>query len=48
MKNLKKILALACALVMVLALVACSSSDSMTIESGKLIMSTNASFPPTK
>ena len=46
MKNLKKILALACALVMVLALVACSSSDSMTIESGKLIMSTNASFPP--
>ena len=50
MKNLKKILALTCALVMVLGLVACASSGTTsglkTVESGKLIMSTNAAFPP--
>ncbi len=51
MKNLKKILALTCALVMLLALAACSGAPAAdtglkTVESGKLIMSTNAAFPP--
>ncbi len=49
MKMMKKIMALALALLMVAALCACggnNSSDSLTIEKGKLIMSTNAEFPP--
>ena len=48
MKMMKKIMALALALLMVAALCACggSSGDSLTIEKGKLIMSTNAEFPP--
>ena len=44
---MKKIIALV--LVMVLALgmfVGCGAKDSMTLEEGKLIMSTNAAFPP--
>ena len=44
---MKKILALALAVLMVFALAACSGGkDSLTIEEGKLIMSTNAEFPP--
>lgn len=45
MKNLKKILALALATVFVFSLAACGGS-SLTVEEGKLIMATNASFPP--
>lgn len=46
---MKKILALMLALLMVAALCACgssSSSDLNLVEDGKLIMSTNAQFPP--
>ncbi len=44
---MKKLVVLALALVMALCLFAgCSSNDGMTIEKGKLIMSTNAAFPP--
>lgn len=46
---MKKILALIMAAVMALCLLAACSggkSDSLTIEEGKLIMSTNAEFPP--
>ena len=51
MKLMKKLIAVACVLTMVFALTACSSGgksgeDSLTIEKGKLIMSTNAEFPP--
>ena len=47
MKMMKKIMALALALLLMAALCACGGSgDSMTIEKGKLIMSTNAEFPP--
>ena len=42
---MKKIIALSLALIMVFALVACGEKG-MTVEKGKLIMSTNASFPP--
>lgn len=42
---MKKILALVLALMLVFALTACGGSD-MTVEDGKLIMSTNAAFPP--
>ncbi len=52
---MKKLIALVLALVMALSLVACASSGSggnantsgvVTIEKGKLIMATNAEFPP--
>lgn len=46
MKSLKKILALALAVLFVLGLAACGKSDSLTVEEGKLIMATNATFPP--
>lgn len=46
MKNLKKILALALAALCVLAFAACGNKSSLTVEEGKLIMATNASFPP--
>ena len=47
MKNLKKILALVLALMLMFAFAACGEKeDSMTVEEGKLIMATNASFPP--
>lgn len=54
MKHLKKVLALGAALALTLSLAACSpaapketgSSTLKTAESGKLIMSTNAQFPP--
>ena len=47
MKMMKKIMALALAMLMVFALVACGGNeDGLTIEKGKLIMSTNADFPP--
>ncbi len=47
MKLTKKIVALAMAMLMVFALCACGGSgDGLTIEKGKLIMSTNAEFPP--
>ena len=46
MKMMKKVLALVLALLMVCALAACSSNSGLTIEKGKLIMSTNAEFPP--
>ena len=49
MKNLKKILAIVLAAVFVFALAACGSKEeaqSLTIEEGKLIMATNATFPP--
>ena len=51
MKLMKKLIAVACVLTMVFALTACSSGgksgeDSLTIEKGKLIVSTNAEFPP--
>ena len=42
---MKKIIALVLALCMIFALVACSS-DAKTAEEGKLIMATNAQFPP--
>ena len=44
---MKKMFALVLAVLMVAALLAgCGSSKSMTLEKGKLIMSTNAAFPP--
>jgi len=44
---MKKIVIIALTLVMLLGLMAgCSSEKGMTIEKGKLIMSTNAAFPP--
>lgn len=46
---MKKIIALILAMVMVMALAACAPSaeeKGLTIEEGKLIMSTNAAFPP--
>ena len=54
MKNIKKILALLLAAALVFALSACGSSNtsseaektSLTVEDGKLIMATNATFPP--
>ena len=46
MKNLKKILAIALAFVFVFSLAACGGSNSLTVEKGKLIMATNATFPP--
>ena len=52
MKNLKKVLALGAALALTLSLAACGDKTGgdatglKTAESGKLIMSTNAQFPP--
>ena len=57
MKNFKKLLALALAVLFVFAMAACGNNGDdnatndtagakITIESGKLIMATNASFPP--
>lgn len=47
MKNLKKILALVLALCMIFAFAACGAKeDSLTVEKGKLLMATNAAFPP--
>lgn len=46
MKNFKKLLALMLAVLFVLSLTACTKSNGLTIEKGKLIMATNASFPP--
>ena len=44
---MKKIIVFVLAAIMVLGLFAgCGAKDSMTIEEGKLIMSTNAAFPP--
>lgn len=44
---MKKMIAVVLILVMALgAFAGCSSNDGMTIEEGKLIMSTNAAFPP--
>lgn len=44
---MKKIIVIALVLVMALGLfAACGSNDSMTLQEGKLIMSTNAAFPP--
>ena len=44
---MKKVLALLLAFVMCLGLLSgCGSKDSLTIEEGKLIMATNAQFPP--
>ena len=44
---MKKIIALLLALIMVFALCACGKSESsMTVQKGKLVMATNASFPP--
>ena len=44
---MKKIIAIALVLIMALCMFAgCGKSDSMTLEKGKLIMSTNAAFPP--
>ncbi len=44
---MKKLFALVLALVLVLSVLAgCSSNKGLTIEEGKLIMSTNAAFPP--
>ncbi len=45
MKNLKKLLAVVCALSLMLTFVGCGSNG-MTVEDGKLIMATNAAFPP--
>lgn len=45
MKNLKKLLAVVCALALMLTFVGCGSNG-MTVEDGKLIMATNAAFPP--
>ncbi len=46
--KLSKLLALSLALLMILGLAACSGGDSglATVEKGKLLMSTNAAFPP--
>ena len=46
MKNIKKLLALALAVLFVFSLAACGNSKSLTVEEGKLTMATNASFPP--
>lgn len=56
MKNMRRILALALALMMMFALAACGNSDDKTsndgktefetVKEGKLIMATNAEFPP--
>lgn len=44
---MKKIIALTLALVLALAVLAgCSSEKKLTVEEGKLIMATNAAFPP--
>ena len=44
---MKKFIVMILALVMVLGMLAgCGKADSMTLEEGKLIMSTNAAFPP--
>ena len=44
---MKKLVSLLLVLLMVIGLMAgCAAEDSMTIEKGKLIMSTNAAFPP--
>ncbi len=44
---MKKIVSMILAAILVLGMfTACGSSDSMTLEKGKLIMSTNAAFPP--
>ena len=44
---MKKIIAIALVLVLALSLLAgCGAEKSMTLEEGKLIMSTNAAFPP--
>ena len=43
---MKKIIALVLALIMVMGLVACASKGASTVEDGKLIMATNAQFPP--
>ena len=44
---MKKIIAIALVLVLALSLLAgCGANKSMTLEKGKLIMSTNAAFPP--
>ncbi len=44
---MKKIFAIALTVLMVMAMFAgCGSEKSMTVESGKFIMSTNAAFPP--
>ena len=43
---MKKIIALALALILVLGLVACGSKGAATAEDGKLTMATNAQFPP--
>ena len=46
-RKMKKIIAIALVLIMALGLFAgCGKSDGMTLEKGKLIMSTNAAFPP--
>ena len=47
MKKLAKILCLVLALLMVASMfTGCGKSDSLTITEGKLVMATNASFPP--
>ena len=52
MKNLKKIIALVLCLALAFALAACGKTDKeddgklKTAEAGKLIMATNAEFPP--
>jgi len=43
---MKKLLTLILALAMVLSLAACGGKSSLTVEEGKLHMSTNAEFPP--
>ena len=43
---MKKTVAIILALVMILALCACGGGKSMTTQKGKLVMATNASFPP--
>ena len=44
---MKKIVSLVLAAILVLGMfAACGKSDSMTLEKGKLVMSTNAAFPP--
>ncbi len=43
---MKKIIALVLALVMVMGFAACASKGASTVEDGKLIMATNAQFPP--
>ena len=43
---MKKVFALILTLAMALSLAACGGSDGLTVEKGKLHMSTNAEFPP--